>query len=559
VKIAPSPDWLKARLEGLGQRSINNVADATNYVMLELGQPLHAFDAETLEGHQIIVRRAELDEKMTTLDGVERRLTPSTLLIADAHRGVAIAGVMGGAETEISTSTTNVLLESANFDPMSIRKTSRAIGLATEASYRFERGCDVEMARYACDRVAALIQQLAGGDIHRGVIDVYPRERKPASLQLRRRRIESFLGAAVDDAIVERIFKRLEFKISRNNEGWLIEAPSHRVDINYEEDLLEEIARHHGYDKFPFTLPAFAGFGEALPHESAERRLRNILAGAGYTETYTYSFSDEGTERRFRPEIEPVKLQNPMTEDAAVMRTSLVPGVIKTIQWNLNRGIRDSQWYELSKVYDATGERRTLILAATGALRPASVNEQEREFNFYDMKGAVEEILNAFGAPSGILTDGIPKHYHPGRAARMGDIAVLGELHPEYAAPFKLRHRVYLAELEIEKLLSTEPQRQVQQIPRFPAIRRDFSLLLNKGTQYGTVYRMIQEAAIPELVRVEPFDRMETGPFPEEKYTLAISVVYQSQERTLTDAEVEEFDQRVIHVLEERVGAQLRK
>src|SRR5206468_5139074 len=245
VKIGPSPEWLKARLEALGGRSINNVADVTNNVMLELGQPLHAFDADTLQGQEIIVRRADLDEKMTTLDGIERELNPSMLVIADANRAVALAGVMGGAETEISATTSNVLLESANFDPLSIRKTSRMLGLSSEASYRFERGADVEMARYACDRAAALIQHVAGGTIYRELIDVYPRPRKPVTVMLRRTRIAAFLGAAVDDTTVERIFDRLAFKVSHAHQGWAIEVPSHRQDIVREEDLLEEVARHY--------------------------------------------------------------------------------------------------------------------------------------------------------------------------------------------------------------------------------------------------------------------------------------------------------------------------
>src|SRR5262245_42813611 len=315
VKIGPAPEWLKNRLELLGIRSINNVADVTNYVMFELGQPLHAFDADTLHGQQIIVRRAEFDEKMTTLDGATRDLNPSMLLIADADRAVALAGVMGGAETEISDRTKNVLLESANFDPLSIRKTSRAVGLASEASYRFERGADVEMARFACDRAAAMIQSLAGGTIFRDVIDVYPRPRKPATASLRRNRIRGFLGAPVDDDIVEGILQRLGFNAGRTGDGWSVESPSHRIDISREEDLLEEIARHHGFDKFPATLPKWGGYGSALPLEAKERILRSQLAAAGYSEIIPMAFSDEATERRFRADVEPVRLLNPMAED----------------------------------------------------------------------------------------------------------------------------------------------------------------------------------------------------------------------------------------------------
>jgi phenylalanyl-tRNA synthetase beta chain len=450
VKIGPSPVWLKARLESLGVRSINNVADVTNYVMLELGQPLHAFDADRLAGQQIIVRRAELYEKITTLDGIERELNPSMLVIADANRAVALAGVMGGAETEISDITTNVLLESANFDPLSIRKTSRALGLLSEASYRFERGADVEMARYACDRAAALIQALAGGSIYRDVIDVYPRPRQPVTATLRRRRIQSFLGAPVPEEIVDLIFERLEFKAKHTHDGWSVEAPSHRGDIS-REDLLEEIARHHGFDKFPATLPKWSGHGSGLPLESKEGLLRNRLAAAGYSEIIPMAFSDEVTERKFRPDVDPIRLLNPMAEDEAILRTSLVPSMLRTIQWNANRGIRNIQFYELGKVYSNGGESRSLLIAATGALRTKSVHEAEREFSFYDIKGEVEDILETFGAKLSPASDPLPEYYHPGRAMRDGDLATFGELHPDYADQFKLRHRIYLAEIDVKQ------------------------------------------------------------------------------------------------------------
>src|SRR5215475_9170215 len=267
VQIGPSPEWLKKRLEVLGLRSINNVADVTNLVMMEIGQPLHAFDADTLHKQRIIVRTAAVAEKITTLDGQQRTLNPTNLVIADADRPVAIAGVMGGADTEISSRTQNVLLESAYFFPTGIRKTVRALGLSTEASYRYERGADIEITSYAADRAAALIRQVAGGRIARGIIDVYPVRFKPTSAVLRRSRIPAFLGAAVPDEAVERILTRLGFAITRTEDGWTAESPSFRVDVGSEEDLLEEIARHYGFDQFPATMPPFAGFGSGLPFE----------------------------------------------------------------------------------------------------------------------------------------------------------------------------------------------------------------------------------------------------------------------------------------------------
>jgi len=559
VKIGPSPEWLRTRLEALAVRSINSVADVTNYVMLELGQPLHAFDADKLQAQQIIVRRAEFDEKMKTLDGMDRDLNPSMLVIADAHRAVAIAGVMGGADTEISDATRNVLLESANFDPASIRKTSRALGLSSEASYRFERGADVEMARYACDRAAALIQSLADGSCYRGVIDVYPRPRIPVTAMLRRQRIEAFLGARVEDTIVERILERLGFTAKHTADGWIIDVPSHRLDVTREEDLLEEVARHHGFDKFPATLPTWRGYGSGLPRESKERMLRNHLAAAGYTEIIPLAFSDEATERKFSSDTEPIRLLSPIAEDEGILRTSLVPTMLRTIQWNTNRGTRDLQFYELGKIYGQTGESRRLILAATGALRTKNVHEEERPFNFYDLKGDVEDILDVFGLRLNSTSEPVPAYYHPGRAFRDGDLVACGELHPGTLEEYKFRNRVYIAELDLDMILKSGEQQPIQAIPRFPSIRRDFSLLLDKGMRYADVQEAILRLGIPELVRIEPFDRMETGPFPESKYALAISLTYQSPERTLTDAEVESFDKIILNSLKTRLNAELRQ
>lgn len=559
VKIGPSPDWLAKRLESIGVRSINNVADVTNYVMFELGQPLHSFDADRLGGQQIIVRRAGLDEELTTLDGVERKLNPSMLVIADAARAVAVAGVMGGADSEISPATTNVLLESANFDPLSIRKTSRGLGLLSEASYRFERRADAEMARYACDRAAAMIQTLAGGTVYHDVIDVYPRRWKPATAALRRKRIEEFLGAPVPHAVVDRIFEKLGFKINHTSDGWSVQAPSYRPDITREEDLLEEIARHYGFDQFPATLPKWAGFGSGLPQESKERILRNQLAAGGYSETIPMAFSDVATERKFRPGVKPVVLTNPMAEDESILRTSLVPGMLRTIQWNANRGIRDLQLYEIGKAYTAVEERRTLIMSAVGTLRTKSVQEDERDFNFYDLKGDVEAILGTFNVPFHANGEPLPDYYHPGRAMRIGDVLVFGELHPDYAGEYKLRHRVYLAEFDVDLLLESVAQKTIRPVPKFPSIRRDFSLLLDRGTRYADVEQAVVGLNIPELVRIEPFDRLESGNFPASKYALAISLLYRSQERTLTDEEVDGFDKRVLESLRQRLGAELRQ
>lgn len=560
VQIGPSPDWMVRRLASVGVRSINNVADVTNYVLMELGHPLHAFDADTLEGQEIIVRRAELEETIETLDGEKRELDPSMLVIADSNRAVALAGVMGGIDTEISSPTTNVLLESAWFDPMTTRKTARALNLSTEASYRFERGADIEMALHACDRAAMLIHELAGGKIYRDVIDVYPGRQGAPEARLRRRRILEYLGMEVPEQAVVRTFTRLGFEpVDSDEEGWSVRVPTHRHDISTEEDLMEEIARHHGYDRFPSTLPAWAGQGRALPWAEGERGIHATLSGLGYSEACTIPFSSEKMERGFAPDLDPVVILNPLSEEAPALRTSMVPGMLRSLLWNLNRGTRDVQLYEIGKIYPTDGERRQLVLGATGSLQAETLHHNQTDLEFFQLKGDVEALLNGFDVDQAPGTSNLPAYYHPGRRIRLGQVSVLGELHQDQTDLFKLRQKVYLAEIEIEKLYALGPSEiAARAIPKYPSIRRDLSLVLSRGTDYAAVVRTIDGEGIEELIEIEPFDLLEQGPFPDDRYSLAVKLVYQSSEGTLTDDQVQDFDRRIVARLETELGARLR-
>jgi phenylalanyl-tRNA synthetase beta chain len=561
VTIGQSPDWLVQRIEALGIRSINNVADITNYVLMELGHPLHAFDSDTLAGNQIIVRRAEVDEALTTLDGEKRELAPSMVVIADAKRAVALAGIMGGEETEISASTKNVLLEAAWFDPLSIRKTARAVNLSTEASYRFERGADIAMARAACDRAAQLIAEIAGGRIYEGVLDVYPSKTIAKSkARLRRTRIREYLGMEIPDIEVTHIFSGLGFDVGAgaDAEGWSVDIPTHRHDVSGEEDLLEEVARIYGYDRFPSTLPACSGHGERLPWQAEETRIRDLLSGMGYSEACSIAFSDRETEERFAPEIEPVILRNPLSEEAPILRTSLVPSMLRSLQWNLNRGVRNVLLYEIGKVYPASGEYRQLLIAQTGAVRPGSIHHAAFESDFYNLKGNVETLLGGFSVNTDLSPDDPGSYYHPGRSIQIGSVATLGELDQSAVDLFKLRQKVYIAEIAIEELF-TAGLRNVAAavIPKYPAIRHDLSLLLDRKIRYSDVLTAVRASRIPELVTVDPFDRLDTGSFPESCYSLAVGLVYQSSKRTLTDEEVQEFDRKILDQLE-GIGVKLR-
>ncbi|HET7101561.1 MAG TPA: phenylalanine--tRNA ligase subunit beta, partial [Terriglobia bacterium] len=404
VEVKPSPEWLVRRLEAIGQRSINNVADITNYVLMELGHPLHAFDLTRLKGRRIIVRSARPGEQIRTLDGVNRTLAASDLVIADSTRPVALAGVMGGEESGISGDTRSILLESAWFDPASIRRTSKSQGLHTEASHRFERGADIEMAPVALDRAAILIARLAGGAVLRGVLDVYPSPKHRTFIELRRNEIQRILGAEVPWEEIERVLRTLGFKVERRGTaGWRVTPPLSRLDVDREVDLIEEVARHYGYNHLPSRVrpaPVRLAAGET---RSKELRISDTLVALGYREIIPSAMVDPAETAKFtdRP---PVVLENPLSQDAAAMRSSAVPSMIHTLKWNLDRYRTDLRLYEMGRVYSArTGplpdERRVLVLGASGNREPATLHSQETEFNFFDLKGHVEELLGCLDLP----------------------------------------------------------------------------------------------------------------------------------------------------------------
>ncbi len=580
VKVGPSPDWLRQRLEAIGQTSINNVVDVTNYVMFELGQPLHAFDFDTLAVRRIVVRRARPGEKIRTLDGIERALTKEMCLIADASRAVAIGGVMGGAETEIGFSSKNILLESAWFDPISIRRTSKALGLRTEASTRFERGADPEMAELASRRAAELIQQLAGGEILAGVVDAYPRREPPLKLEFTRQELLRVIGADVPDNEIEAILGALGFRptrvdVNRGSAGslvarWECRRPSWRRDVNREADLVEEVARLYGFDKFPPRLPPAKQPSTRLPHAEAEDRLRERLIALGYQEIISIPLVDPELDALFRSNsISPAKSVNPLSEDASQLRSSGVVSMTAALEWNLNRGQRDLRLFEIGKKYGMRGseavETPILTLGATGFAQEKSVHEAAREFSFADLKGDLDRVGELAG---GLRWDSSgPEWLQAGRAARLllrnaGAIGAAGELGRRAAEGFKLRQDSFVAELDLTPLLeayeSTGAALRFEPIPRFPAVERDFSLVLADGTTFAQVAETIRATGIGELVNVKPVDLFRGGHIPAGKYSLLVRVTFQNPQATLTDPHVSEFSRRIVSALEQRLGAALR-
>jgi len=559
VQVKPSPDWLVKRLQAVGQRPINNVADVTNYVLMELGHPLHAFDLSRLKQQKIIVRRAKPGEPLRTLDGVDRILTRDNLVIADGTHPVALAGVMGGEESEISPNTRSLLLESAWFEPVSIRRTSKSQGMHTEASHRFERGADIQMAPVALDRTAALIQEIAGGEILTGMIDVFPRPIQRPELALSPSEITRILGAEVPAEEVERILRALGFQVERaDGKGWRISVPSFRVDVSREVDLVEEVARHLGYDRLPSRVRPAPPRVERDTTRDKIITTSSLLVGLGFNEIITTSMVDPAEGGRFSASL-PVVLANPLSQDASAMRSSAVPSMLRAIRWNLDRDTNDVRLFELGKTYCMSAgrvpqERQVLTLGSTGHRRAASVYDSEAPLDFFDLKGDLETIFGAFDLPALIFEPSERPYLQPGRSGRMRsqgvELAVFGKVQQDLAREYKLRQDVWVAEIDFERLLGFPFRtRKFQPISKFPAVERDFSLVLPDELPYARLSSAIMGLALEEIRGFRPVDRFHGGTIPPGHYSLLLRVIFQSLTRTLTSEEVKQLSERVLAAL----------
>ncbi|HYM90581.1 MAG TPA: phenylalanine--tRNA ligase subunit beta [bacterium] len=572
VRIGPSPAWAQRRLEASGIRAINNVVDATNYVMLELGQPMHAFDYDRIAGHRLVVRRAEPGERLTTLDGVARTLDPEMLVVADARRAVALAGVIGGGETEINRSTTRVLLEAAYWNPPAIGRTARRLGLRTEASARFERGMDPAGPPGAQRRAAQFLAEWCGGRVLRGVVDVYPRTLGKRAIRLRSKRAVAMLGVDVPRTEMRRILRALGCRVTP---GAILEVrpPSFRPDLLREEDLIEEVARIYGYDRVPPTMPR----GETTPGAIApvlriDARVRETLARSGLTEVLTLTLVSRETGARGG--AAPVVLQNPLTTDQAVLRTSLLPGLVAVLATNAARRAENVHAFELGRVFRAGAaggrpeERRALGIAVMGRWRSGwNIPADQAVADFFHLKGIIEGLLEELGVGGvavGPSPDAAAGWWHPGRAAALVSggttIGRLGELHPDLATAHRLPSRAYLAEVDLEALLPVVAlERASPDLPRYPAVERDVAAVIPEGLPAGQVEAAIRAAAGPLLEAVELFDVYTGPPVPAAHRNLAYRLRLRAPDRTLTAEEAEEIVQQVRIALEEQVGVRLRE
>lgn len=575
VRVGPSPLWMQQRLRNAGIRPISNIVDVTNYVMLELGQPMHAFDYNLLKDGHIIVRRGRAGEKMVSLDGNERVLTPDMLAITDPSGPVGIAGVMGGLATEVTAKTVSVLLESAFFNPISIRKTSKALGLRSEASQRFEKGIDIGGSARAANRAAQLISEMEAGDVVSGIIDVLPEPLQDKTITFRPARATYLLGVEVPKEEAVNILNSLQFKVRESGDELLVTVPTHRVDVTLEVDLIEEIARMHGYDRAPDTLPyGQSTQGSKTREQFLNAGIRNSLAGYGLYEVMTYSFTHPRVSDQMNlPEDSTlrnmVKLQNPLSEEHSVMRTMMLPGLLEALARNYSRRVQNGAIFEIGRVFYPREEgflpeeRQVLAAAAMGGTL-AGWNAPAREFDFYHLKGVLENLFDYLRTgPVNFQPEQENPSFHPGRSAWLETggirLGVIGELHPDVIEQFGLPDRVVAFELDLDQLLKVSGRPfEYTSLPRFPAVDRDIAILIKQGTPAAQVMDTIRNAGGELLRSVSLFDVYRGGQVAEGYQSMAFSLKFYAGDRTLTDTEVTERTTAIAESLAQEFGAELR-
>jgi phenylalanyl-tRNA synthetase beta chain len=562
VTVGPSPEWMQARLRAAGVGPISNIVDITNYVLIELGQPMHAFDYTKLGGGAIRVRTARPEETLRTLDGQMRTLAAEMLVIADVERAVAIAGVMGGSDSEVSAETQTIVFESAYFTPQQVRRTSKRLGLKTEASTRFERGTDPRLPVTAMERACALLELVRAGTARGTLVDRYPLRLEPAVLRLRRDRVSGLLGTTVPDTDIKRILESLGFALREAEYGWDVTVPTRRVDVLREVDLIEEVARHNGFDRIPATFPAVTVAPPPMdPRITQARALRTIMTGAGFSEAVTFGFISESSAAPFAADGDIVPIANPLSESFAVLRPSVLPGLVAAVAHNRRREQRDVRLFEIGARFSrARGERRSLALAWTGAVGADHWSGGTRPIDYFDVQGVVHRVCQALRVDARMA--GVAEPWLvPGRGAAIlaNDVRIgaMGLLASSIVAQQTLSagDAIYVAEIDLDSVPPVDDDLQVEALPRHPSMTRDISILVADTLAAGTVRQTIQENAPDTLVRVSEFDRYQGKGIPDGQVSLSLRLTFRAPDRTLTDSEVQKAVDGVLVALKERHGA----
>ncbi len=578
ITVGPSPSWLVDRLMSVGMKPINNIVDITNFVLMETGQPLHAFDYDRLAENRIVVRRANEGELFTTLDLKERQLTSDMLMICDGEKPIAVGGVMGGLNSEIEESTKKVLIESAYFNPVSIRKTSKKLGLNTEASHRFERGVDPEGIIPALNRAARLMAELGGGKLVDGVIDEYPKKVPARTITLSTKDTNRLLGTGLNQDEIKDLLESIEFSAKKiDMDSLKVVPPSFRVDIMRPEDLMEEVARLSGYNNIPTTFPAMpAEARNPVKLIDTRNRIMHLMTGFGFCETINYTFINRLSCDRLKLPSDDyrrntVDLLNPLSEDQAVMRTSLIPGLLETVHRNIAKQVKNLKLFETGKIYINKGEENLPVEIEmltglwTGSRSDASWYAKEIPCDFYDLKGVVEGLLKGLCIDHIRFTrlpDDLCVYTRPGYTAQVFSgkelLGLVGELHPQSLRNFGLKQDVYLFELSIDTLIKLLPEnRQSKPIPKFPAIPRDITIIVDKDIESGAIPELIENMAEELVENIHLFDVFTQDPIPQEKKSISLRVTYRSDKKTLEDDEVSYLHKTITDRLIEAFDASL--
>ena len=578
TRIQPSPERIARRLQLLDQRPISNAVDATNYVLWEIGKPTHVFDADLLEGRQIIVRKARKGETLKTLDGVERKLTTDDLVVCDAKKPVGLAGVMGGYDTMITEKTRNIVIESAWWDPATVRKMSRRHAIHTDASHRFERGADFESTVLSCDLVAEMILASGGGELVGDVVDVVSKRMDQAPVVLCVSEVQRILGGNLDVGQIFRLLNRLGFILIPEGQvdaQFRVQIPSWRLDVEREIDLIEEVARLHGYDKFENTLPAYSGAVRELPHAKVDAAFRDHALALGYNEALSLTFISHADAETFGADAKVLELENPLSEEASVMRASLVPGMLDMLAWNLNRDVPDARLFEIGSVYQMSGgeriEPRRACLGATaaavraalplaGALDVSKGEHAAAAEAFRGFKGDVETLLSGFSGEV-VYERATAEYFHPGRSAqaRVNGVVVVqfGQIHPEVAAARKLRQDVFLADFDLDAIHKIG-LRTVRFTPlaKYPAVERDFSFVFDDEVSFERMKDAIEADCVSELQDFRPVEIFRGGSIAAGKYSVLLRARFQSSQRTLRDDEIAAWSAKIVAALTTLGGMQ---
>ena len=574
IVVAPSPQWLQTSLRSVGLRPINNVVDITNFVMYEFGQPLHAFDGDLIHKKKIIVRNASEGDKFVTLDGIERSLTSSTLMIWDADRPIAIAGVMGGMNSEISGTTTSVFIESAFFNPSSVRKTAKRLGILSDAAFRFERGTDPNKTVDAVDRAASMLAEIAGGQVHRGVIDVYPRKIKERLIRVRTERVNKLLGTDISSAAMKKMLAPIGITMRPKPKGMMLcTVPTFRPDIEQEIDIVEEIARLHGYTKIEDKMVSNIDFSHRSSHADGSGKLRNALCGLGFNEVVTNSLLDESLVKPFSPNV--VKIKNPISKDLSALRPSTVFSMLQAVFHNTNYGNSDLKLFEIGRTYEKVRqedpevfihgykEHRVISVCLTGKKDAVSWDSSSRFVDIYDLKGVVQVLLDK------ILLDKFQFIYYDSHSALTEETIVvekdgtyvgfLGKVKADLLKKFSVESDVYVSELSVSELVQDQKKFRTYVPPtKFPSVRRDLAFIVARDVLFEAIERQVMMDGGHLLKDVTLFDIFEGKPLPEGKKSFAISVELNSAEKTLTEEEATTVIDRVVKGVSEAFNAELR-